>query len=91
MKKGQDIYVLGPKYDPENPNAHISKIKIESLFLLMGRELEDLDEIPAGNIFGMLGLENDVLKFATLSTTPSCPSFGQLYMEVNNFLSLFFL
>lgn len=66
----------------------------------MGKELEELDEVPAGNILGEFiyfvkikldssfyilcnfigigGLEDHVLKTATLSSTVYCPSFSEM-------------
>lgn len=44
----------------------------------MGKELEELDEAPAGNIIGIKGLQNHVLKTATLSNNAYCPSFYDL-------------
>lgn len=32
--------------------CHIATLAIEDLYMFMGRELEALDEIPAGNILG---------------------------------------
>ncbi|KAJ9594763.1 hypothetical protein L9F63_013973, partial [Diploptera punctata] len=61
---------------------HITKVKVEQLFLLMGRELEDLDAVPAGNVLGIGGLEEHVLKSATLSTTVACPAFTELTQVV---------
>lgn len=46
----------------------------------MGRDLEDLDEAPAGNIVGIGGLQNHVLKTATISTSLHCPSFSEMQM-----------
>lgn len=46
----------------------------------MGRDLEDLDEAPAGNIVGIGGLQNSVLKTATISTNVYCPSFSELQL-----------
>ncbi len=31
---------------------HITSVTVENLYLLMGRELDTLDEIPAGNVLG---------------------------------------
>jgi len=36
------------------PGYHITRVTIESLYQLMGRELEALESVPAGNIFGGL-------------------------------------
>lgn len=44
----------------------------------MGKELDELDEAPAGNIIGIRGLQHHVLKTATLSSTAFCPSFCDL-------------
>uniref|UniRef100_A0A3B5A6A1 Elongation factor-like 1 n=1 Tax=Stegastes partitus TaxID=144197 RepID=A0A3B5A6A1_9TELE len=100
VKKGQRVFVLGPKYDPAqglsmvNPQLsgcsasdcvsdvpHLSCCSMESLYLLMGRELEELEEVPAGNVLGIRGLEECVLKSATLSTAPACPPFTPLNFE----------
>lgn len=97
IKKGQTLYVLGPKHDPSqvlnkvvpiddkmtlkdlHSDQHITMAKTESLYLLMGKELEDLDEVPAGNVLGIGGLEEHVLKSATLSSTIACPRFIDLH------------
>uniref|UniRef100_A0A4W6CXI4 Elongation factor-like 1 n=1 Tax=Lates calcarifer TaxID=8187 RepID=A0A4W6CXI4_LATCA len=97
VKKGQRVFVLGPKYDPaqalnmlpEKYSAsdcvpevpHLSCCSMESIYLLMGRELEELEEVPAGNVLGVGGLEEYVLKSATLSTSPACPPFTPLNFE----------
>uniref|UniRef100_A0A671UE21 Elongation factor-like 1 n=1 Tax=Sparus aurata TaxID=8175 RepID=A0A671UE21_SPAAU len=97
VKKGQRLFVLGPKYDPaqglsmmpEGSSAsqcvpevpHLSCCSLESLYLLMGRELEELEEVPAGNVLGIGGLEEYILKSATLSTSPACPPFTPLNFE----------
>lgn len=51
---------------------------IGDLYLLMGRELESLDSVAAGNVVGIGGLEEHILKSATLSSTLACPSFSEL-------------
>lgn len=86
LKRGAKLFALTPKHDPNliaemnDPlqSPHISEVTIESLYLLMGKQLEELDEIPAGNIVGIRGLQEHVLKTATLSTTIYCPSFCDL-------------
>lgn len=81
IRVGQTIQVLGPKYDPSHPDRHRTEITVETLYLMMGRDLQALDEVPAGNIFGIGGLQEHVLKTGTLSSTKDCPSFGGLKME----------
>ena len=57
---------------------HVTKVTIQRLYLMMGRELEPTEKITAGNVFGIGDLEEHVLKTATLSTTIACPSFSEL-------------
>lgn len=69
-----------PPFSGVDPTTlpHIKQVTIDNIFLLMGKELEELDEAPAGNIIGIQGLQEAVLKTATLSTSPYCPSFCDL-------------
>lgn len=69
IRVGQKLYVMGPKYDPKYPKKHISEITVKSLYLIMGRDLESLDEVCAGNVFGIGGLEGHILKNGTLAST----------------------
>lgn len=66
IKVGQELYVLGPKYNPSNPTEHVRRITVTDLYYMMGRDLQSLDEVPAGNVFGIGGLDGDVLKNGTL-------------------------
>ncbi|OAD79326.1 hypothetical protein PHYBLDRAFT_105894 [Phycomyces blakesleeanus NRRL 1555(-)] len=66
---GQKLYVMGPKYDPKYPKRYVTEITVQSLYLIMGRELELLSEVSAGNVFGIGGLEGHILKNGTLAST----------------------
>lgn len=63
------------------PVPHMTCCTLENLYLLMGRELEDLEEVPPGNVLGIGGLQDSVLKSATLCSLPSCPPFIPLNFE----------
>lgn len=98
LKPDQEVYVLGPKYDPEealkliqsgqaicsdednvkNSKSHVFKTKLRSLYLLLGRDLEPLDRVPCGNVVGIGGLEDFILKSGTLSSEPACPAFVEV-------------
>ncbi|RHZ72134.1 hypothetical protein Glove_245g13 [Diversispora epigaea] len=83
IRVGQKLYVLGPKYDPAFPDLHCSEVTIEGLYLMMGRELESLQEVPAGNVFGVGGLEGHILKNGTLSSTKKCKSLAGVTTETS--------
>ncbi|XP_038222104.1 elongation factor-like GTPase 1 [Zerene cesonia] len=97
VRKGDKVYVLGPKHDPSQAlsipdfkvdpnkklkdlqsNEHITCAEIKSLYILMGRELDEIDEAVSGNIIGIGGLEDHVLKTAILSSTIACPPFSEI-------------
>jgi ribosome assembly protein 1 len=66
VKTGQELYVLGPKYSPLVPGQHVQKVTVSDLYYMMGKDLEALNEVPAGNVFGIAGLEGKILKSGTL-------------------------
>ena len=86
VEAGQDVWVIGPKYDPASTaelldtgeipeNCHVAKTNLGNLYMLLGRDLEQVEKVPAGNVLGIAGLSSSVLKSATLSSTPWCPPF----------------
>ncbi|PYH87987.1 ribosome assembly protein 1 [Aspergillus ellipticus CBS 707.79] len=68
LSVGDSVYVLAPKFSPENPHAspEPQKVTVTDLYLLMGRSLEPLQSVPAGVVFGIGGLAGHVLKSGTL-------------------------
>lgn len=46
--------------------------------MLMGSSLKLVDEVPAGSIVGIGGLDDILIKTGTLSSSPSCPNFVRL-------------
>jgi len=53
----------------------VTRAQVGSLYILLGKELEEVDSVPAGNVLGIQGLDSLVLKSATLSSSPWCPPF----------------
>ncbi|GAA5969995.1 hypothetical protein JCM3765_007272, partial [Sporobolomyces pararoseus] len=72
---GQTLYAVLPKYNSELPPSHsanlkhLSIIKVEQLYMMMGRELLAVKQVQAGNLFAIGGLEGIVLRNATLCGT----------------------
>lgn len=62
-------------------SKHVTKFTVNELYLMMGRDLELIDKVPSGNIVAIGGLENLILKSATLSSTLYCPSFTSMFMQ----------
>ena len=83
VHKGQKLYVLQPRYDPRTVSIndpsqslpeYVDHCVIKDLFVFMGKEISSADTVPAGCVVGIAGLEDHVIKSATLSTTLACPS-----------------
>ncbi|KAG7290717.1 hypothetical protein NEMBOFW57_000720 [Staphylotrichum longicolle] len=69
LNVGDEIYVLPPKFSPAHPLTEPvpKKVTVTALYMLMGRNLEALDSVPAGVVFGIRGLEDSgILKSGTL-------------------------
>lgn len=72
LQVGQTISALLPKYNsglaPDHPSNinHIKQVTLEGLYMMMGRDLVAVTEVPAGNIFAIRGLEGIVIRNATL-------------------------
>lgn len=77
INSGEDITPPNSIKELKN-GCYITKTTIKKLYLLMGRELRSIDCVPAGNVFGIGGLENNILKTGTISTDIYCPSFSEL-------------
>lgn len=87
LKIGDEVYVLHPGYTPDKNkieeninefienNKNITKATVKELYMLFGRELLLVDNIPAGNICAIAGLESAVLRTATVSNTVKCVPF----------------
>ncbi|OLN85705.1 Ribosome assembly protein 1 [Colletotrichum chlorophyti] len=68
LSVGDSLWVIPPKWSPSNPNAspQPKQITVTALYMLMGRNLEALETVPAGVVFGIGGLEGHILKNGTL-------------------------
>lgn len=99
IKRGDKLFVLGPRHDPTSITAnfiesidqskrledlgldeHVTVATIEKFYLLMGRDVEEIEYAPAGNIVGIQGLHKHLIRTATLSSDIFCPPFNDLHM-----------
>ncbi|KAG5981077.1 hypothetical protein E4U55_003327 [Claviceps digitariae] len=68
LSVGDSLYVVPPKWSPADPTVgpQPQAVTVTALYMLMGRNLESLDSVPAGVVFGIGGLEGKILKSGTL-------------------------
>jgi len=74
LKVGDQIHVYGPRYNPSKPlndqenMSHHSVATVTGLYFLMGKDMENVSQVDAGFICAVSGLDQAVLKTATLSS-----------------------
>ena len=91
LRENQPVYVMDPKFrgvsgvgdvDAVNLSTvkHVTRIDSGLIkpYMMMGRDLHKLDRVPAGNIVGIVGLQEHVLKTATLTSTLACSSLTKM-------------
>ncbi|KAK7682408.1 hypothetical protein QCA50_014613 [Cerrena zonata] len=72
IAQGSTIYCVLPKYnnalEPSDPRnqPHVVATTVERLYTMMGRELVEVQEVYAGNVFAIKGLEGKVWRNATI-------------------------
>lgn len=72
LTKGTPLQVLLPKYNDTLPPTHphnqkyITEVRPTHLYMMMGRDLIEVDRVPAGNVFAINGLEGRVMRNATM-------------------------
>lgn len=94
LKRAASIYCVLPKYNaalgPLHPKnaGHVIRTTVQALYTMMGRELEPVEEVRAGNVFAVRGLEEKVWRIATLCAPNSSSglALGDLAEEDGKFL-----
>lgn len=67
VKSGQKVRIQGPNYVPGKKDDLFLKA-IQRVVLMMGSRTEPIDDCPAGNIVGLVGIDQFLLKSGTLTT-----------------------
>jgi elongation factor 2 len=67
VRGGQKVRIQGPNYVPGQKGDLFIK-SIQRVVLMMGRSVESLEDCPAGNIVGLVGIDQFLLKSGTITT-----------------------
>jgi len=64
---GQKVRIMGPNFTPGKKEDLYEK-SIQRTILMMGRYTEAIDDVPCGNICGLVGVDQFLVKTGTIST-----------------------
>merc|ERR1711962_1990655 len=64
---GQKVRIMGPHYVPGKKEDLYQK-SIQRTILMMGRYIEPIEDVPCGNIVGLVGVDQYLVKTGTIST-----------------------
>lgn len=84
LRAGQNMFVISGLYDPTDSKLDtktLQESRVEALYMMMGRGLEPRASASAGNVVAIRGLGQDILKTATLSSTPYCWPFQSMNFQ----------
>merc|ERR1712000_569580 len=68
VKSGIKVRIQGPNYTPGKKEDLFIKA-IQRTVLMMGGKVDPIDDMPAGNIVGLVGIDQFLLKSGTLTTS----------------------
>ncbi|XP_061172889.1 elongation factor 2-like [Saccostrea echinata] len=64
---GQKARIMGPNYTPGKKEDLYEK-SIQRTILMMGRYIEPIEDVPCGNICGLVGVDQYLVKTGTITT-----------------------
>ncbi|KAE8355294.1 P-loop containing nucleoside triphosphate hydrolase protein [Aspergillus coremiiformis] len=82
VKSGLQVRIQGPNYVPGKKEDLFIK-KIQRTVLMMGRSTEAIDDVPAGNIVGLVGVDQFLLKSGTLTTSETAHNLKVMKFSVS--------
>merc|ERR550532_1458924 len=81
IKTGQEIRILGPDFEMGKKKDLYVK-KVQRTLLMMGRYVEQIADCPAGNVCGLVGIDQFLLKSGTLTTSETFHPFKTMKFSV---------
>lgn len=67
VASGQKVRIMGPNYVPGKKDDLVEK-SIQRTVLMMGRNVEPIENVPSGNICGLVGVDQFLVKTGTITT-----------------------
>ncbi|KAI0055453.1 eukaryotic translation elongation factor 2 [Artomyces pyxidatus] len=82
VRSGSKVRIQGPSYVPGRKEDLFIK-SVQRTVLMMGRTVEAIEDCPAGNIVGLVGIDQFLLKTGTLTTSESAHNMKVMKFSVS--------
>merc|ERR1712242_291815 len=79
---GQKVRIMGPNFVPGKKDDLYIK-PIQRTILMMGRYIEAIEDVPCGNIAGLVGVDQFLVKTGTLTTSAEAHNMKQMKFSVS--------
>jgi len=79
---GQKARIMGPNFEHGKKNDLYCK-SIQRTILMMGRYTEPIDDVPCGNICGLVGVDQFLVKTGTITTFEQAHNMKQMKFSVS--------
>ncbi|KAJ2456666.1 translation elongation factor 2, partial [Coemansia sp. RSA 2424] len=82
VKPGQKVRIQGPNYTP-GKHTDLFITAMQSTVIMMGSSIESIDDCPAGNIVGLVGIDQYLLNSGTITTSETAHSVKAIKFSVS--------
>lgn len=82
VMSGLKVRIQGPNYVPGTKNDLFVK-SIQRTVLMMGRSVEAIEDCPAGNIIGLVGVDQFLIKSGTITTSETAHNMKVMKFSVS--------
>ncbi|OII73721.1 GTPase translation elongation factor 2 [Cryptosporidium ubiquitum] len=79
---GQKVRIQGPRYLPGG-KEDLNIKNIQRTVLMMGRYVEQIPDVPAGNTVGLVGIDQYLLKSGTITTSETAYNIASMKYSVS--------
>jgi elongation factor 2 len=83
VSTNQTINILGPEYTVGSKVDLFAGKKIQRTVLMQGRSIEQIPDCPCGNLIGLVGVDQFLLKSGTLTTDDNAAPFRGMKFSVS--------
>lgn len=73
IRAGQKVKIMGGNYEYGGKTDLVTGKNIQGVVLMMAKTVEKMDEVPCGNIVGLIGIDQYMVKSGTLSDVDAHP------------------